>query len=322
MQPTDDTTFTHYDRLGVSQEAGPEEIRGAYHSLVRKYYPGAGPPAARQHLREVTRDLRAARDVLLDQQARANYDRTLELERDLRELDVSGLDVNNPDAADAADADGATGVSGTFERECPTRPSRDACQRSDRDSGPEDSFESSNQADRQAGDRQPDTMRPGKQYSAVLAGIIARTTPVLVPVLVPALITVAVGWAWWMAFVAAVVVSGGVPFAVSLSFVLMVAAVPLLALLGDWWTRRSRHAPTTTRPGYKPGYRISRVLWTGPVVVVAGTWGFGYAYRVWGEPRPLGFLMDWSIPGLTLFTAAVFVAWLLESSYNYWHKSG
>ena len=58
------------------------------------------------------------------------------------------------------------------------------------------------------------------------------------------------------------------------------------------------------------------------MVVVAGSWGFGYAYHAWGEPRPLGFLMDWSILGLTLFTAAVFVAWLLKSSYNYWHKSG
>ncbi|MDP3611740.1 MAG: DnaJ domain-containing protein, partial [Rubrivivax sp.] len=65
-------TPDHYAVLGLSRNAEPEAIAGAYKALVRKYHPdSAGADAhAASRIREITH----AYAVLSDPQARAAYD--------------------------------------------------------------------------------------------------------------------------------------------------------------------------------------------------------------------------------------------------------
>lgn len=61
----------HYDVLGVSREATPEEIRKAYRKLARQLHPDVNPsPDAAEKFKEVTH----AYDVLSDQEQRRRYD--------------------------------------------------------------------------------------------------------------------------------------------------------------------------------------------------------------------------------------------------------
>ncbi|GAA3584596.1 molecular chaperone DnaJ [Klugiella xanthotipulae] len=61
----------HYDVLGVSREATPDEIKKAYRKLARELHPDVNPdPAAAEKFKDVTH----AYDVLSDPQQRQQYD--------------------------------------------------------------------------------------------------------------------------------------------------------------------------------------------------------------------------------------------------------
>ncbi len=62
----------HYDTLGVSRDAGPDEIKRAYRQLARQLHPDANPddPAAEARFKEVA----LAYEVLSDPDRRRQYD--------------------------------------------------------------------------------------------------------------------------------------------------------------------------------------------------------------------------------------------------------
>lgn len=62
---------SHYDVLGISRQASPEEVRTAYRRAARDHHPDAGGDPARMS------DLNAAWHVLGDPTRRAAYDRQL-----------------------------------------------------------------------------------------------------------------------------------------------------------------------------------------------------------------------------------------------------
>jgi molecular chaperone DnaJ len=63
----------HYEQLGVSRDATPEDLKKAYRRLARQLHPDANPedPDAEARFKEVTR----AYEVLSDRERRAHYDR-------------------------------------------------------------------------------------------------------------------------------------------------------------------------------------------------------------------------------------------------------
>ena len=66
---------THYDTLGVKQDATVEEIRKAYRTLAKKYHPDktGGDKQAEEKLKEINQ----AYDVLKNKEKRKNYDAEL-----------------------------------------------------------------------------------------------------------------------------------------------------------------------------------------------------------------------------------------------------
>lgn len=65
---------TYYDVLGISPDAGPDEIKRAYHQLALHYHPDKnGTPEAAERMRQINE----AYQTLSDPPARARYDATL-----------------------------------------------------------------------------------------------------------------------------------------------------------------------------------------------------------------------------------------------------
>jgi molecular chaperone DnaJ len=63
----------YYEVLGVSRDAGTEEIKKAYRKLARKYHPDANPGS--QDADAKIKEINEAYEVLVDQEKRARYDR-------------------------------------------------------------------------------------------------------------------------------------------------------------------------------------------------------------------------------------------------------
>jgi DnaJ-class molecular chaperone len=63
----------HYETLGVSRQATPEEIQKAYRQMARKHHPDLNPNDAKA--KEKFQEVQAAFDVLNDPQKRELYDR-------------------------------------------------------------------------------------------------------------------------------------------------------------------------------------------------------------------------------------------------------
>ncbi len=69
--------WDYYKRLGVSRDAGPQEIREAYKRQVQSLHPDRHPGPYQMHFQELAKGLNEARDTLLDPARRAAYDRRL-----------------------------------------------------------------------------------------------------------------------------------------------------------------------------------------------------------------------------------------------------
>ncbi len=65
-----------YDHLGVPRDAKPDQIKRAYRNRAARSHPDVAPGKHKEFLALVL-----ARDVLLDEDARAHYDRTGEIPR-------------------------------------------------------------------------------------------------------------------------------------------------------------------------------------------------------------------------------------------------
>lgn len=70
-----------YDVLGIKQNASSEEIRSAYRSLLRSYYPDhyRKDPEKFRLANEVMKKLNVSRDILMDPLKRQKYDRTVKV---------------------------------------------------------------------------------------------------------------------------------------------------------------------------------------------------------------------------------------------------
>ena len=66
---------SHYDTLGVSQDASIDEIRKAYRKLALKWHPDKHPQERRAEAERKFIEIGAAYEVLSDDQKRAAYDR-------------------------------------------------------------------------------------------------------------------------------------------------------------------------------------------------------------------------------------------------------
>lgn len=75
------TDWTHYERLGVSQDASAEEIRTAYRKHVSSLHPDRHQGPYQTHFQELAKGLNEARDTLLDPSQRAAYDSELAFQR-------------------------------------------------------------------------------------------------------------------------------------------------------------------------------------------------------------------------------------------------
>lgn len=66
---------THYDLLGVAQNADAETIKSAYRALLKQYHPDLAEDKQTAHA--MTQALIAAYEVLSDAEKRATYDASL-----------------------------------------------------------------------------------------------------------------------------------------------------------------------------------------------------------------------------------------------------
>lgn len=73
--------WTHYERLGVAEDATPAEIRGAHRSLVKDLHSDRKHGPYRDLFEELTKQLNVARDTLLDPARRRRYDADLAARR-------------------------------------------------------------------------------------------------------------------------------------------------------------------------------------------------------------------------------------------------
>ena len=62
---------TYYEVLGVSRDAGDDEIKKAYRELAKKYHPDVNPGSEAE---EQFKEIGEAYEVLMDQKKRAEYD--------------------------------------------------------------------------------------------------------------------------------------------------------------------------------------------------------------------------------------------------------
>ena len=69
--------MTHYDTLGVSQNATPEEITAAYRRIQKQYHPDVYKGSDTEAAQEKVKAANAAYDVLHDPSKKADYDRML-----------------------------------------------------------------------------------------------------------------------------------------------------------------------------------------------------------------------------------------------------
>lgn len=74
-------SMTHYERLGVEEDADQERIREAYKKLRKEFHPDSRPVAWREHFDGLMKDVNEAYQTLSDEPARSRYDRKLEAER-------------------------------------------------------------------------------------------------------------------------------------------------------------------------------------------------------------------------------------------------
>lgn len=73
--------WTHYERLGVRQDASAEEIRAAHRKHVSSLHPDRHQGPYQAHFQELAKGLNEARDTLLDPSRRAAYDSKLAFQR-------------------------------------------------------------------------------------------------------------------------------------------------------------------------------------------------------------------------------------------------
>jgi molecular chaperone DnaJ len=67
------TKRDYYEILGLSKEAGAEEIKKAYRQMAMKYHPDRNP--GKKETEEKFKEAAEAYDVLTDPDKRARYDR-------------------------------------------------------------------------------------------------------------------------------------------------------------------------------------------------------------------------------------------------------
>ena len=83
--------MTFYDILEVSPNASKEIIANAYKTLARKYHPDLNPPEFREQAEENMRIINQAREVLMNDDSRFQYDIELQSQYNVQET------VNNED---------------------------------------------------------------------------------------------------------------------------------------------------------------------------------------------------------------------------------
>lgn len=81
--------WTHYERLGVAEDASRAEILTAHKEMIRKLHPDTIGGVYKQTFTELSKDLNAARDALSDPDERAAYDRWLAAKRE-RDAEPAG----------------------------------------------------------------------------------------------------------------------------------------------------------------------------------------------------------------------------------------
>ncbi len=78
---TDLEDLNHYERLGVLEDASPEEIKAAHRARIKEFHPDHRPNAYRATFDQMMKEINAAHDVLKDPRKRAAYNRKLAGER-------------------------------------------------------------------------------------------------------------------------------------------------------------------------------------------------------------------------------------------------
>jgi DnaJ-class molecular chaperone len=83
---------THYEILGVSQDAGDNEIKKAYRQLSLQYHPDRNPDPSVEEKYKLIND---AYDVLSDSQLKHNYDNTLKFGEGFQDMGIHGNGIHD-----------------------------------------------------------------------------------------------------------------------------------------------------------------------------------------------------------------------------------